>query len=198
MKKHSILTTCLCASIAAGMICGLPLHANASGKTTDPSTTSTGGSGGGGGSSTGGSGGGSTSTGGGSNSGGVNSNKPGVGTVSPTPSAPIVSSNLTFSASGPINGVTPLCSGSYRIDPYYPTLSLMTVNLQASSVDLADGTVLYATILTANNLYGNSSGYIILTAGAGPCTVSAYVSPGTTVTGVVISDASGNPLLVGN
>jgi hypothetical protein len=192
MKVYSSVSKFFCVSITAGSICALALSALASGKTTD-TTTST--ASGGGGSTT--SGGGSTTSGGGTTSGGVNSNKPGTGTVAPAPT-PIVSSNLTFSASGPINGVTPVGAGSYRIDPYYPTLSLMTVQVQASSVDFVDGSFLYVSVLTSNNLYGNSGGSISLLGGAGACTISAYVSPGTTILGVVISDVFGNPILVGN
>ena len=47
-----------------------------------------------------------------------------------------------------------ICTGGYQVDPYYPTLSLLTLNVNASAVNEPDGTLLYVTL----NLIG--SGYL--------------------------------------
>src|SRR5947209_1995394 len=57
--------------------------------------------------------------GGGTSSGGSNSNKPGGSTTTtpapaPAPVQPIVSGPLTFTASSMVNGVVPVCTGSYH------------------------------------------------------------------------------------
>lgn len=178
MKSNSKITQCLCAAAALALFCGTAFNTHASGKTTDPAgAPSTGGAGGGGGTSTGGGG------------------KP--GTVAPAP-APMVTTPLTFSAYAAINGVQPLCSGSYHVDPYYPTLSLMTVSVNTSSVNVPDGTALYVNVVCNGSTYGIPTGYIYLTAGSGACSVSGYVVPGTTVSAVTVTDAAGNPVFLGN
>ena len=119
-------------------------------------------------------------------------------TPAPAPQ-PIVSAQLTFSPSGPISGIMPQCTGSYHIDPYYPTLSLLTVDVSASSVNVPDGTTLYITVVgTGGTLYPFTSNVMTVTAQAGSCSHSVYDTLGTVITGVLISDISGNILFAGN
>ena len=172
----------LIAVIAAAVIGGsfaLPQHAFAGGKATDPAgAPSTGGTGGGGGTSTGG-------------------GKPGTVTPKPAPT-PILTAPLTFTAPVTINGVVPQATGSYRIDPYYPTLSLMTVNVSANSINDPDGSVFYVTVTTANSYYGIASSTFAITGGAGSATSVGYVLPGATVTSVTVTDSLGNVILIGH
>ncbi len=175
------------AAIAAAVISSsfaLPQHAFAGGKATDPAgAPSTGGAGGGGGTSTGGGG------------GGGGGNKP----TAPKPApAPILSAALTFTAPVTVNGVVPQATGSYRIDPYYPTLSLMTLNVSGSSINDPDGSLFYVNVTTTNSYYGVGAAAFTITAGAGSATVAAYVVPGTTVTSVTVTDSLGNVILTGN
>jgi len=145
---------------------------------------------------------GATNTGGGGGGGGKSS----AVVVTPTPvvlppappAAPFVAQTLTFSAVSPVNGVNPVCTGSYHIDPYYPTLSLMTVNVETSSVNAPDGTVLHVSVTgTGGTLYPFTSDVIYVLGGYGLSTYSVYVTPGTVITGVLISDASGNVISKG-
>jgi len=132
-----------------------------------------------------------TSKGGTSSGGGSNSNK----TTTPV----VVSAPLAFTAAASVNGVVPVCTGSYHIDPYYPTLSLMTIDVQASSVNVDDGTPLYITINIAGGTgYPFTSNVIPIVSQAGTCSFSEYVTPGTVITSVVISDASGAIIFAGN
>jgi hypothetical protein len=103
-----------------------------------------------------------------------------------------VSAPLTFTAAAEVNGVIPVCTGAYRVDPYYPTLSLMTVTVQCDSVNVPDGTYLYVNVNGANGtLYPFTSNLIPIVAGSGTCSYSVYVTPGTTLTSVIVCDASG-------
>lgn len=175
----------LIAVIAAAVIGGsfaLPQHAFAGGKATDPAgAPSTGGAGGGGGTATGGGG------------------KPGTVTPAPKPApAPILTAPLTFTAAVTMGGVVPQATGSYRIDPYYPTLSLMTVNVSANSIYEPDGSLFYVTVTTANSYYGIGASTFAITAGAGSATAVGYVLPGATVTSVTVTDSLGNVILIGH
>jgi hypothetical protein len=169
---------------ALGMatFCGtlmLSQHSQAKGGATDviPGTSKSG-------LSTGGGGGGKTST--------------PVATPPPAP-LPIVTATLNFTAAAEVNGVIPVCSGSYRIDPYYPTLSLMTVSVQVDSVNVPDGTVLYVTVNgSGGTLYPFTSNTIPITAKSGTCSYSVYITPGTTVTSVVITDTYGAVISAGS
>ncbi len=115
------------------------------------------------------------------------------------PTQPIYTATLAFTAAASVNGYVPQCTGSYRMDPYYPTLSLLTVTVQPSSVNVPDGTPLYVTVNVAGGVgYPFTSNIITVTAQSGSCTLSEYVTPGTTVTSVVISDASGTVVCAGN
>ena len=114
------------------------------------------------------------------------------------PVAPFVAQTLAFTAVSPVNGVNPVCTGSYHIDPYYPTLSLMTVNVETSSVNAPDGTVLHVSVTgTGGTLYPFTADVIYTVGGYGLSTYSVYVTPGTVITGVLISDASGNVIAKG-
>ncbi|HAM70792.1 MAG TPA: hypothetical protein DCM86_04030 [Verrucomicrobiales bacterium] len=112
---------------------------------------------------------------------------------------PILTAPLTFSAAGPVNGVIPVCTGSYQIDPYYPTLSLLTVYVQASSVNVPDGTPLTITVYGAGGtLYPFTSSSFLLLGGSGSLVHNEYITPGTSVVGVVVSDMFGNAVFAGN
>ena len=171
------------AGIVAAILCGLivsPNHAFAKAGATDPipgtskSGLSTGGGGGGGGKSS------------------------GTTTTTPAPQ-PIVTAPLTFTAAASVNGTIPQCSGSYRIDPYYPTLSLMTVYTSPSGLNVPDGTYLYVTVnLAGGTGYPFTANTILIAGQAGSGTLNEYVTPGTTITSVVISDASGAVIFAGN
>jgi hypothetical protein len=145
-------------------------------------------------------------SGGGSGGGGSNSNKTTNTTVSSTTTTTTTTTNtqqpvaatLTFTAAAQVNGVIPVCSGSYRIDPYYPTLSLMTVTVQCDSVNVPDGSYLYLTVNGTNGtLYPFTSNIIAIAGGSGTGSYSVYVTPGTTITSVLVSDASGAIIAAG-
>ncbi|MBL9175453.1 MAG: hypothetical protein JNL10_18065 [Verrucomicrobiales bacterium] len=139
------------------------------------------------------------------NSGGGGGGKKG-GSVTPTPAPapapapqPIVVAPLTFTANATLNGIAPYCTGSYRVDPYYPTLSLMTVSVNVSLAAVPDGTVLLVNVNgTGGTLYPFTSNQILVTAQSGTCSYSEYLTPGTTIQSVVITDLAGNVLLTGN
>lgn len=136
---------------------------------------------------------------GGTKGGGNKSSTVSTTTVTPpAPVQPLVTAQLNFTAAASVNGVIPQCSGSYHIDPYYPTLSLMTVDVSSSSVNVPDGTVLYLTVNgTGGTLYPFTSNAMAITAQSGSCSHSVYVTPGTTITSVVIADAAGNIIFAG-
>lgn len=166
------------------MLCGGTFNTHASGKATDPAgAPSTGGAGGGGG-----------GAGGGSATGGGGSRKP-TPTPQPAP-APILVAPLTFVSAPDASGNVPVCSGSYRVDPYYPTLSLFTLSTQASSLNVPDGTVLYVSVVGSSYLLVMDYPMLI-TNGAGSIAASTYIVPGTTVQSVVITDILGDIISVG-
>jgi hypothetical protein len=185
MKLTSKMTQCLFASIITAILCGSALNIQASGKAADPTTApSTGGLGG---------------TAGGGNSKAPSKTTPTSPAPAPKPAPiPIVAAPLTFVCAPDASGNVPVCTGAYQIDPYYPTLSLLTVNVSASSVNVPDGTVLYVTVNLVGYGYGVSAPYIIIAGQAGVTTMSGYIIPGTTVQSVVITDASGNLVAAGN
>ncbi len=122
--------------------------------------------------------------------------------VTPTPAPapqPILTAALNFTAAAEVNGVIPLCSGSYRIDPYYPTLSLMKVNVRTDSVNGPDGTVLYVTVNGAGEtLYPFTANTILIAGQTGTCTQNIYITSGTVTTSVVTTDAAGTVISAGN
>ena len=169
------------ASLVAALACATNAHAKAGATDAIPGTSNSNSS---------------TSTGGG----GKKTTTVVTVTPAPTPApAPFVTKTLAFSAVSPVNGVNPVCTGGYHIDPYYPTLSLMTVNVETSSVNAPDGTLLYVNINgSGGTLYPFTSNAIYVIGGYGLSTYSAYVTPGTVITSVTICDASGNVIASGN
>jgi len=142
---------------------------------------------------------GGTNSGGGGKSSSTTTTTTTTTTPAPAVTQPIISAPLNFTAAAQVNGVIPQCSGSYHIDPYYPTLSLLTVNVQTSSVNVPDGTMLYVTVNgTGGTLYPFTSNAIVIAGQSGSCSHSEYITPGTTITSVVISDASGAVISAGN
>jgi hypothetical protein len=145
---------------------------------------------------------GATNSGGGGSGGGKNGGSSSAPAPTPTPAPapqPIVSAALSFAAAGEINGVLPVCTGSYHIDPYYPTLSLMTVDVQTSSMNVPDGTALYVTAVgSGGTLYPFTSNVVLIAGQTGSCSHSVYVTPGTVIAGVLISDSLGNVVFAGN
>jgi hypothetical protein len=187
MKSVSKMTQCLCASIAVAILCGSAFTIQAGGKVTDPAgAPSTGGAGGGGGGATGG----------GSGGGGKRST---TTATAPAPAPqPILVAPLTFVCVPDASGNVPVCTGSYQIDPYYPTLSLITLHMQTSSENVPDGTLLYVTVNLVGYGYLASANAILITSQAGALTLSGYIAPGSTVQSVVVTDASGTVIAVGN
>ena len=119
-------------------------------------------------------------------------------TTTPTVT-PITVGPITFTAAGPVNGSLPACSGDFRIDPYYPTLLDMTVNVNVSSINVPDGTVLYINVVgTGGTLYPWTSNAIVITNGAGICSEHVFITPGTGLAGVIITDSFGSPIFAGN
>jgi hypothetical protein len=174
----------VCGLVATAMVCGSALNVQASGKTTDPlGAPSTGGGGGGG-------------TGGGSGGGGGGGGK--TTTTSPAPAPqPIVSAPLTFVSVPDASGNVPVCTGSYRIDPYYTTLSLLTVSVQCQSLNLPDGTPLYVTVNVVGYAYPATSNLMLVTTNTSSLTLSGYITPGSTIQSVSITDALGDVIALG-
>ncbi len=123
-------------------------------------------------------------------------------TPAPTPAPapqPILVAPLTFTANATLNGIAPYCTGAYRVDPYYPTLSLLTVSVNVTAAAVLDGTVLFVNVNgIGGTLYPFTSNQILIAGQAGTCAYSEYVTPGTVIQSVVITDAAGNVLLTGN
>ncbi|MFM2293798.1 MAG: hypothetical protein RLZZ350_211 [Verrucomicrobiota bacterium] len=114
----------------------------------------------------------------------------------PVAPAPIVTATLAFTSSGAAAGN---CNGSYRIDPYYPTLSLLTVTVSVDSMNVSDNSALSVNVVTAGGTaYPFTSNAINVVAGAGTVSYSIYVTPGTSVAGVVVKDAFGVIDFAGN
>ena len=109
---------------------------------------------------------------------------------------PIISAPLTFSASGAVSGN---CNGSYHIDPYYPTLSLLTVDVSVDSMNLSDLSYLSLEVVTTGGTaYPFTSNTIMVVSGAGTVSYSIYVTPGTSVAGVLVKDSAGVTDFAGN
>ncbi len=121
-------------------------------------------------------------------------------TPTPTPTVPAIAvGSINFTASGPVNGIVPVCTGDFRVDPYYPTLLDMTLNVNVSSMNVPDGTVLYVNVVgTGGTLYPYTSNAIVITGGAGFCSEKVFVTLGAGLAGVVVTDATGTPVFAGN
>ncbi len=126
-------------------------------------------------------------------SGGSKSTTP---TPAPTPALPAVSSGtLTFASSS-----SGSCTGDFNVLPYYPTLLDLVVNVNVSALNVADGTVLYV------NAVGSAGGIVypyitspmIVSGGACSSSQHFFITSGTSLAGVTISDANGNIVFAGN
>lgn len=75
----------------------------------------------------------------------------------------------------------------------------MTVDVLTSSMNVPDGSLCYVTVYgTGGTLYPFTSNAILIGGQTGSCSFSLYITPGTIITGVVISDDLGNPIFAGN
>jgi len=217
LHRHTLVTR-LCAVITALILGGalsIPTHAFASGGKANG-----GGATGGGGSTSsgGGGGGGSTSTTtdntstsatsepvrqAGRHGASTGDETVGTTTISTTVTTPTgtqtpYSNSLTCTSPVTIGGVVPHGVCTYNVDPYYPTLSFMTLHLDCDSINDNDGSYYYVLITTANNIYTVPTSSFAITSGAGSCVISAYVQPGATVTGITVMDINGQVILSGN
>jgi hypothetical protein len=128
-------------------------------------------------------------------SGGAKSTTP-APTPAPTPAAPVVSSGtLTFAAS---SGGS--CSGDFSILPYYPTLLDLVVNVNVSSLNVPDGTVLYVNAVGAAGgvVYPYITAPMVVSGGACSSSQHYFIYTGTALAGVTITDANGNVVFAGN
>ena len=132
------------------------------------------------------------SGGGGSRSSATTPATPGVTLPPAPPPAPFVAKVLAFTKVSQLNGVDPVCSGDYHIDPYYPTLSLMTVNVDVTSANVPNGTALYVKVSgTGGTLYQFTPNVMTVNGQTGLCSTSFYITPGTVITSIDVSDAAG-------
>jgi hypothetical protein len=114
-----------------------------------------------------------------------------------TPVQPLVTGTLALTASS-YNGSTPTCSGTYRIDPYYPTLSLITVDVSVSSLSTPDGSPLFIVVNGAGGtFYPFLGGSMSVTGGSATGTSQIYCTPGSTITSVSIVDLTGTVVATG-
>ena len=102
-----------------------------------------------------------------------------------------------FTPASPVNGIVPLGTGYYSVDPYYPTLSRFNVNLDYSSLNEPYGTLLYVTVTFSGYAYGNS-GTISVIAQTGNFKLSGFCTPGVVATSVVVKDAAGKIVFSGH
>ncbi len=117
-------------------------------------------------------------------------------TPAPTPALPAVSSGtLTFSSSA-----SGSCTGDYNILPYYPTLLDLVVNVNVSSLNVPDGTVLYVNAVgTAGGVvYPYITAPMIVSGGACSSSQHYFIYLGTGVAGVTVTDATGTIIFAGN
>lgn len=123
-------------------------------------------------------------------------------TPAPAPApapTPITAGPITFAAAGLVNGVLPVCTGDFVVDPYYPTLLDMTLNVKVSSLNVPDGTILYINVVgVGGTLYPYTSNMVTILGGTGACTERVFVTLGASLAGVVITDANGGALFAGN
>lgn len=179
MKLQSNLLTLLTVILACGLLQSASASGGKSSTTPDTSTSPSnkpvaGGGGGGGGKST-------------------------TPAPTPAPARPILSSGpITFTASGPVNGTTPVCTGDFRIQAYYPTLLDEIVNVSVSSLDVPDGTVLYVNTVNTDYSYPYTANSFTVIGGAGSCTEKLFVGVAASFAGVTITDATGAIIFAGN
>ena len=117
--------------------------------------------------------------------------------VPTTPVQPLVTATLTMTGSD-YNGSTPQCTGSYHIDPYYPTLSLITIDLSASSVSTPDGSPLFVNVTTTGGTtYPYLGTSFNINGGSGSTSAMIYCTPGTVIASVDVVDLLGNIVFTG-
>ena len=116
-------------------------------------------------------------------------------TPTPAPTPVITSGTLTFAAS---SGGS--CSGDFSILPYYPTLLDLVVNVNVSSLNVPDGTVLYVNAVGAAGgvVYPYITAPMVVSGGACSSSQHYFIYTGTALAGVTISDANGNVVFAGN
>lgn len=108
---------------------------------------------------------------------------------------PTSATTLVFTQPTAINGVVPVCAGTYSISPYYPTLYLLTAHVGVSSMNVPDGSLLSVKVnTTAGTIL---SGYITVTAQTGTVLLSSFCTPSTLLQNVTISDSLGNVISTG-
>jgi hypothetical protein len=181
MKIKSNLLALLAVTVACGFSTQQAVRAAGKSSTTPDTSTSTS----------------SKPTAGGGGGGGKSTTP--VPTPTPTPTRPVLSAGpITFTAAGPVNGTTPICTGDYRIGAYYPSLLDMSVNVSVSSLNVPDGTVLYVNTLNTGYSYPYSLNSFVITGGAGICTEKLFVGVGVGLAGVTITDAFGTIIFAGN
>ena len=113
------------------------------------------------------------------------------------PSDALVTGTLTFTASS-YNSSTPTCGGSYHIDPYYPTLSLLTVDVSVSSIDTPNGSPLFIVVHGAGGtFYPFLGGSMSVSGGSAIGTSQIYCTPGSSITSVSIVDLNGTVVATG-
>lgn len=116
----------------------------------------------------------------------------------PAPGPVLAAGPITFSQVSPSMGSGVVCTGDFRVDPYYPTLLDMTVNVHVDSLQVPDGTVLYIQVSGAGGtLYPWTSNAIVVTGGVGNCSEHVFVTLGASLAGVTITDASGQVMFTG-
>ncbi len=76
----------------------------------------------------------------------------------------------------------------------------MTVSVQVSSLNVSDGSALYITVngSAGSTMHPFTSNVIPILGQSGSCSLSIYVTPGTTITSIVIADAAGTVVSAGN
>lgn len=144
---------------------------------------------------------GGTNSGGSGGGGGRNSPTPTTPTPAPTPTPlpPIATGPITFSRVSSSVGANAACAGDFTIDPYYPTLLDMVVNIQVDSLQVPDGTTLYIQVAgVGGTLYPWTSNAIVVVGGAGSCSEHVFVTLGASLAGVSITDAQGNVVFSSN
>ena len=116
-------------------------------------------------------------------------------TPTPAPTPVITSGTLTFAAS---SGGS--CSGDFSILPYYPTLLDLVVNVNVSSLNVPDGTVLYVNAVGAAGgvVYPYITAPMVVSGGACSSSQHYFIYTGTALAGVTITDANGNVVFAGN
>lgn len=102
---------------------------------------------------------------------------------------------LAFSPAAPVNGVSPICAGTYNISAYYPTLYLLSAHVGVSSLNVADGSSVYVSINGPSGVISTS--YMTVFGGSGTALFSMFCAPTTVVQNITITDLLGNVISIG-